>query len=49
MKRNLRNKGNIQLSWLREFDQALAGEEKIDSEIMNLFNNVGDKDGHYLG
>jgi len=44
MKRDLRNKGNIQFSWLREFDQALAGEDQIESEIMNLFNNVGDKD-----
>ena len=49
MKRNLRNKGNIQLSWLREFDQALAGEDKIDSEIMNLFNNMGDKDVQISG
>jgi hypothetical protein len=44
MKRDLRNKGNIQLSWLREFDQASAGEDQIESEIMTLFNNVGDKD-----
>jgi len=44
MKRDLRNKGNIQFSWLREFDQAFAGEDQIESEIMNLFNNIGDKD-----
>ena len=49
MKRNLRNKGNIQLNWLREFDQALAGEDQIDSEIINLFNNVGDKDVQISG
>ena len=49
MKRDLGNKGNIQLSWLREFDQALAGEDQIDGEIMNLFKNVGDKDVQISG
>jgi len=49
MKKDLRNKGNINLVWLREFDQALAGEDQIDSEIMTLFKNVGDKDVQISG
>ena len=41
--KELNNKGNLQLSWIREYDQTLNTNNDMNSEAISLFKDLGDK------
>ena len=42
--KELNNKGNLQLSWIREYDQTLNTNNEMNSEAISLFKDLGDKE-----
>ena len=42
--KKINNKGNLQLSWIREFDQNLYSNNEIDSELLSIFKNFTPQD-----
>ena len=49
MNKKINNKGNLQLSWIREFDQNLYSNNEIDSELLSIFKNSGDREIYISG
>ena len=42
--KELNNRGKIQLSWVREYDQTLNTNNQINSDALSLFKEAGDRD-----
>ena len=49
LNKKINNKGNLQLSWIREFDQNLYSNNEIDSELLSIFKNSGDREIYISG
>ena len=49
IKKDIKNKGNLQLSWFREYDQTLNTKNELNSDILSLFKDSGDKELYVNG
>ena len=49
IKKELKNKGNFQLSWIGEYDQTLNKKEDMDSEVLSIFKDLGDEEIYISG
>ena len=47
--KELKNNGNFQLSWFREYDQTSNSNNRINNEVLSIFKNLGDKDAYISG
>jgi len=47
--KELNNRGKIQLSWIREYDQTLNTNNEINSDALSLFKESGDREIYVTG